>query len=227
MVAKKGRGQKRKSNYERKSIPADEKAVVCYCPKVCPDVMRVCLRYSENKTLSGLGLADLAKIVYRGNSIFDPDFTGVGHQPLGHDEWNQFYRRYRVIGSKMKVLFASDSAVNVTVGVTPLNTSGGYTIGDTYKEATYSKSIVIGGDAMHGLGTVETYMPVNKIRAGPPNLVRYEEDYAAVFGSNPNKEFFWHVWCHSMDGGTNMAANVTIELTYYVELYDRETLTQS
>jgi len=30
------------------------------------------------------------------NSIFDPDRTGTGHQPYGHDTFQTLYNRYRV-----------------------------------------------------------------------------------------------------------------------------------
>lgn len=46
---------------------------------------------------------------FRANSIFDPDFTGVGHQPLGHDQMAALYNRYIVIGSKITCKFWSDT----------------------------------------------------------------------------------------------------------------------
>lgn len=35
------------------------------------------------------------------NGLHDPDITGTGHQPLGWDQWKNFYNHYTVIGSKM------------------------------------------------------------------------------------------------------------------------------
>ena len=37
------------------------------------------------------------------NSLHDPDETGLGHQPMGYDFWQQLYRHYTVIGSKITV----------------------------------------------------------------------------------------------------------------------------
>lgn len=37
------------------------------------------------------------------NSMFDPDRTGVGHQPMGFDQVAAFYENYRVVGCKIKV----------------------------------------------------------------------------------------------------------------------------
>lgn len=47
---------------------------------------------------------------FRANSIFDPDETGVGHQPLGHDQWAQFYNHYTVVGAKISAKFTAQAA---------------------------------------------------------------------------------------------------------------------
>lgn len=38
------------------------------------------------------------------NSLYDPNSTGVGHQPLGFDEFANMYDHYTVIGSRIKVM---------------------------------------------------------------------------------------------------------------------------
>jgi len=39
--------------------------------------------------------------LFRANSIFDPDFTGVGHQPLSHDQYALRYSQYRVVSGQL------------------------------------------------------------------------------------------------------------------------------
>ena len=39
------------------------------------------------------------------NSLFDPDFTGTGHQPYYFDQFATIYQRYTVIGSKLTATF--------------------------------------------------------------------------------------------------------------------------
>lgn len=224
---KKNGTSKRARNYRRKVIPRPERAGVCYTTKVCPDVMRARLKYTEQRNLSGSGLSNFNSYVFRGNSIFDPNFSGGGHQPLGHDEWSNFYRRYRVIGAKITVMASSDTAVNMTIGVSALNSSSGPAQGESYQESDYTRTAHMGGDAGNNIAKVELYVPTHKIRGGPPNLVRYEEDYAALFGVNPAKQFFFHIWDLSTDGSTTWDVNHTVTIEYYVEMYDREFLSQS
>lgn len=228
-MAKKINKKRKATQYERKKIPADEKAVICYCPKVCPDVMRVRMRQSEFRSLSGAGAVSFNAYIYRGNSIFDPNFTGVGHQPLGHDQWQAFYRRYRVIGSRVDIKFLASSAAaeNLVGMLVPLNTSTVLSNAEDYMEAAYSKNCNIGQSTSNGVGELSMYMAVNKIRGGPHNLVRYEEDYGALFGANPSKEFFWHIVVRAVDGSLTWTCDYAVDVTYYVEMFDRQSLDQS
>lgn len=52
---------------------------------------------------------------FRANSLYDPDVTGAGHQPLGFDQWSTFYNHYIVIGAKIKATF-SLAATGTEVG---------------------------------------------------------------------------------------------------------------
>jgi len=45
---------------------------------------------------------------FRANSLYDPDYSGIGHQPRGFDELSAIYDHYCVIGSKIKVFFEND-----------------------------------------------------------------------------------------------------------------------
>lgn len=70
-----------------------------------PNSRMVKLRYSDNFTLgddltaSGVSTQQ----VFRANSLYDPDYTGTGHQPRYFDQWTTMYGRYVVLGSKIRV----------------------------------------------------------------------------------------------------------------------------
>lgn len=46
------------------------------------------------------------------NGLYDPDTTGVGHQPLGFDQLMAIYNHYHVVASKMKVTGIRTGATN-------------------------------------------------------------------------------------------------------------------
>lgn len=63
------------------------------------------LPYTDVQAFSG-GLGGTHHLqVYRMSSIFDPDFTNAGAQPLAHDEYATFYEKYQVIGAKCTTTF--------------------------------------------------------------------------------------------------------------------------
>ena len=52
--------------------------------------------------------------MFRGNSCFDPDYTGTGHQPRYFDQYAAVYQKYKVTASSCKVEminFSADSSV--------------------------------------------------------------------------------------------------------------------
>lgn len=109
---KRRRSRKRRT---RKTTPRT--AVLSVQPALYPRTRRVKLRYST-KLLLVPPVGNLyAEHVFRANSVFDPDLTGVGHQPRGFDEMNLFYERWRVVGSKIKVYGAGVQSDDMYVGV--------------------------------------------------------------------------------------------------------------
>lgn len=73
--------------------------------------------YAGTKTLS-TSLADVAVAnAYRLNSIYDPDFTGVGRTVVGWDNLNALYSRYLVVHAKIYVRFFNISSNNTRCGI--------------------------------------------------------------------------------------------------------------
>lgn len=72
------------------------------------------LRYSTDFSLSSTAGA-VATYVFRANDLYDPDYTGSGHQPMGFDQMMQFYNHFCVIKSRLVVTFKNYSSVTGTV----------------------------------------------------------------------------------------------------------------
>lgn len=68
-----------------------------------PKTATVSLRYCTTKilapTTAGLGVST----VFRCDSVYDPDYTGTGHQPVYRDVYTSMYNKYIVTGSKIWV----------------------------------------------------------------------------------------------------------------------------
>lgn len=55
------------------------------------------------------GAASVTHQVYNMSSLYDPDFTGVGHQPLGFDQLMPLYDHYTVTSCLAEVTFFNTS----------------------------------------------------------------------------------------------------------------------
>lgn len=69
--------------------------------------MRATLRYAQqvplNATTSPVGHT------FALNGLYDPDISGVGHQPMGFDQYMAFYQKYRVNKVKVNAWFVNDT----------------------------------------------------------------------------------------------------------------------
>lgn len=61
-----------------------------------PAVAHATMRYSTVISLNA-GIATPANYLFRANSLFDPDYSGIGHQPYGFDTYATIYDYYEVI----------------------------------------------------------------------------------------------------------------------------------
>lgn len=99
-TTKKRSYKRRKSRYRRKPL------VLGGIPdsKVCR------LRYCDFVKLDADagGSAVAVQHTFLANSVWDPDHTGTGHQPMGFDEMAAQYNHYVVLGSRITVHFDND-----------------------------------------------------------------------------------------------------------------------
>lgn len=78
-------------------VPAVSRAII---PKSKVVKMPYVDMYTVNATTSSTWTPYVSLTM---NSIFDPDFTSIGHQPLGHDQWKAMYKSYEVLGCKVTI----------------------------------------------------------------------------------------------------------------------------
>lgn len=72
---------------------------------------RLCctLKYTGSASLTSTA-GSVATLRYSCNGLFDPNISGVGHQPLYFDNLMAIYNHYTVIGSKLTARFCPSSA---------------------------------------------------------------------------------------------------------------------
>lgn len=74
------------------------------------------LRYHTNVSVATTAGA-VATYVFRANDLFDPDFTGTGHQPMGFDQMMVFYNHFAVDRCRILVNAANTAAGSLHAGI--------------------------------------------------------------------------------------------------------------
>lgn len=109
---------KKKRTYRRKNRSKKRRSLpIIKCgDSIMPSNRLYSLRYCETVSLNP-GLAGVtATHLFLANHIHDPNSSGGGHQPLGHDELAAFFNHYCVVGSKLTVKFQSITSDNYECG---------------------------------------------------------------------------------------------------------------
>lgn len=178
------------------------------------------MKYSETFTLS---LANSYQYVFNLNSIYDPNRTGVGHQPYGFDQLAGIYNRYRVFKTSY-VINGYSAAVPIRYGcivsndVPPLNN-----VSELAENPRAQTRVQIPGGAT----------TVIKGSASLPSLVgrnkqQYMADdrYQADVTTSPAELALLTVTGGTMtDTSTDIL--VTITMVYHVEFFDAKPIEQS
>lgn len=155
-----------------------------------PRYWRGRLRYSDIYAWTTAGGLD--RQVYAGNGLYDPDITGIGHQPTGFDQLVAIWSRYRVYSSRIRVDVVNVAGVPVQVSITPQAVSTNFT---STQDATQYP-----GTTWKVLGGTTTSQDVVTItnRASTKNIFHVSDikDDVAFTGNNANNPqnlWYWHV----------------------------------
>ncbi len=155
------------------------------------DRRMVSMRYAFKITLT----ADAFRTYqFRANSLFDPDITGVGHQPRGFDQYMILYDKYAVVSSKITVKAWDPRTVE------PFMLSIRVKQNTTASDATYFDAVENPG-GMVRFGTAQNGRPPLSVRASV-NVAKFfnrsggiadDPDLQGTASSNPNVDVWYDV----------------------------------
>lgn len=197
-------------------------------PSIIPSTYSTKLRYVNtttiNSTLGAIGINQ-----YRGNSLFDPDFSGTGNQPMGFDQLSAFYNKYRVLGCLAELQWTSSDTTQmddmVLLATNESTITGGSDNGQR-GEYPYAKR-KIGSSLQSGKQSLSMYLSTAQITGASKQKVRTDDAYSATTIANPLNPWFWTVSYQSFNRASSQTIYYTIKLTYYCSFFERGNLVQS
>lgn len=159
------------------------------------------------------------------NSLYDPDRSGVGHQPLGRDQWATWYNRYRVFKVDYVITFTNldpDQAANCAI----INQNGvpNYTDDSAFEQPGAYVSMVAprdgGNSRLKIVGSV--YLP--RLNGKTPVAYKGNDDTQALMGANPLEVLTQALVVSPVIPASEVNVGYTIKYVYHCELFDPNTL---
>jgi len=186
-----------------------------------PDRFRMKMKYSDQDIASHSSGA-LSIWNFRANSLFDPDYTYTGHQPLGFNELAALYGKYKVTHCSMRVSAVSLDSVNNMLVILPRR---GVTAPSNFNQACElprSRTKLLAGT-----GVPSETLSFSYDMADLFGSQISDQDFGALVSANPSNVLYYTV----VTGPTNQASTSTVqlqvELEFTAEFYLKNQLTQS
>ena len=187
---------------------------------------RAKLRYSDLITLTSTS-GGRGSYTFRANSVFDPDYTATGHQPISYDFWANMYNHYVVLGSKITMTVA-DSGTSTTPGIIGIflddDTTIPYSTPNTFIESGKGTWKMLQGDKSKPSTVISKYSAKKffNVTDVNDNLNRL----GANVVSNPTESAEFHCWYFTLDASTETVyAQVVVD--YIVEFSEPKALASS
>lgn len=179
------------------------------------------LKYSEAYTLSTLnGYQQIMNL----NSLFDPNRTGVGHQPYGFDQLAAIYNRYRVISCSY-VINGYSGTTPIRFGCLPANEVPPFT--SSMSELAENPRARFKVQMPNGSTSTivgKTYIPSLMGRTKAQYMA--DDRFQALMTGSPNELAVLLITGQTLaDVNTDITVTVTLEFT--AEFFDPNPIDQS
>lgn len=172
-----------------------------------PARMSAILRYSDQIVLDP-DTSTPARHHFRCTSIFDPDYTAVGHQPYGYDQYSQLFNHYIVDKAIITVRNASVGA-NCILGCSLLPTASAEFNNNTCRERKGTTYMTLPNE--DSMKVLQSTYNKNSVFT-----TAQDGELTAAMGANPAENYFWDIWASTNGAANPPAVALSIDITYYV-----------
>ncbi len=188
-----------------------------------PKTMTTKVKYAQSLSLDPGSGGIMAVHNFSANNPYDPDVTGVGHQPMWFDEFRNIYGRARVIWSKIRWEVANNSTSNTYTmflqcreGATSFHSPTDFN--DMRETKGVSYKTIGPRDSTRGHGVLQQSCTLAK-KVGAKNYA--DNNFAIDFRAgqvNPVRQVYWVMGLVPFTGTQDLdALPGQVEVTYVVK----------
>lgn len=189
--------------------------------KLFPNTKIVRHKYCEDIIFPGGAAAGVpATYQLRANSMYDPNYTGVGHQPMFRDQMAAEYNYYTVLSSGVKVTFPAEDGTRRHIALWLDNETTVPTSANDMKEQhRYYSNIRL--DKRNGPLKLKCSYDAAKFAKTNVKGILADNDQKVAVGSNPSTtavKYFTLMCWPQYSGDTLGTIGVSIEM-YFVTMW--------
>jgi len=206
----------KKSNLNKskmsKSLRSREVKLTVPKPIGFPDTIKTRLKYSDVLTISGAA----QQYTFRANSLFDPDLTSTGHQPMYYDQYIAVYEKYRVHATTIRIR-AVTKADPFQIVIMPSSTVP--TITSAAQALETPRAVASDIITQFEPVTFQTTMKTETILGLRGGQI-WDTDFSGLFNTNPSDLWYFSLYLNPLIN--NLSCVLEIELVFHCEFYDRQ-----
>jgi len=162
---------------------------------------------------------------FRLNSLFDPDLTGGGHQPMGFDQITPLYNRYRVFSVSYRITFYPQAGATFVYYILPNNTNASLTGVAPSTVIEQGRCIQKFSNTTHPT-VFSGHLSLNRLNGVTSAVYMADDRYQALSTASPGEEMIMHVMASASAGATS-TTRFDLKLQYHAEFFDPHDLNQS
>lgn len=184
-------------------------------------------RYVDVQRALDAGIGGIAVTdVYHLTSLYDPDFTSGGHQPIGFDQIMPMYDHYTVIGARARVSFTNTDPTHSQLVALQLKdqTTVSSNIPEIIENGMTRYQILSPAGGSRDTVTMSYNFSAKKFYGKSP---MDGDKYQGTETSSPAEGAFLHVICDPQTTSNVAAVKYTILIEYIAILTEPKQLTQS
>lgn len=167
-------------------------------------------------------IGSIASRIYSANGLFDPDISGVGHQPMYFDQLMAIYDHYTVFRSRIKVEFVASGNTALVV----------LYIDDDTSIATSSEQAAEQVTAQHKVSLTTAARPTVFTRTWDAKEffggdIFDNDNLQGTAAANPTEQSYFILLWSALDTGVSAGGYINVTIEYDAVFDELKTQSQS
>ena len=187
--------------------------------------LRANMRYAEGVTVTSAAVSKtVGTHVFSANGLYDPNYTGIGHQPRGFDQLMALYDHYTVTNARITVRFTNVGQGRPYVGILIRdNTTAMVEMKDLFEYSDKKMSLkpmARGGTSQTGEMGASISTSVNIAKFLGRSNAMSDPELKGTLLNNPDEGVFFHVVVVDPVQSVANEVSAIVEISYDVVFHE-------